>query len=356
MNRRLTRKVRIGDRFVGGDAPILVQSMTNTKTEDAESTIRQILRLEEEGCEIIRCTVPTEEAALSLRKIKSAIHIPLVADIHFDYRLAIRAMEEGADGIRINPGNIGGKDRLQKVVSVAKEREIPIRVGVNSGSLEPAIRRKYGGVTPEGLVESALKALQEVEELGHRDLVLSMKASDVMLSVQAHEVLGDRTDVPLHLGITEAGTLEDAILKSSIGLALILAQGRGDTIRVSITGDPVDEIRIGKKILSELNLREKGLEIISCPTCGRTEIGLIALAEAVKERLHPYRNLPLKVAVMGCVVNGPGEARDADLGIAGGVGNGLIFAKGKLLHRVPEEELLSCLEDEVKKLLKERGL
>ncbi len=346
MYRDNTRVVRIGDRKIGGGNPILIQSMTNTKTEDVEATVAQILALEKAGCEIIRCTVPTEEAAKALREIKKQIHIPLVADIHFDYRMAIAAIENGADKIRINPGNIGSAEKVKAVVDAAREREIPIRVGVNSGSLEKPLLEKYGGVTAEGIVESALDKVRMIEELDYRNLVISIKSSDVLMCVRAHELLADRTDYPLHVGITEAGTVRSGNIKSAIGLGLILSKGIGDTIRVSLTGDPVEEIRSARLILRTLGLRKGGVEVVSCPTCGRTQIDLIGLASKVEALVEDYP-LDIKVAVMGCAVNGPGEAREADLGIAGGRGEGLLIKKGEIIRKVPEDQLLNALKYEL---------
>lgn len=343
---RNSKVVKIGDCYIGGDNPIAIQSMTNTKTEDVKSTVAQILELEEAGCQIIRCAVPTMEAAEALLKIKERIHIPLVADIHFDYRLAIAAMENGADKIRINPGNIGSKDRVKAVVDVAKERNIPIRVGVNSGSLEKELVKKYGGVTAEGLVESALDKVAYIEDLGYDNLVISIKSSDVLMCVRAHELIADKTDLPLHVGITEAGTLLAGNIKSAIGLGLILHQGIGDTIRVSLTGSPVEEIKSAKLILRTLGLRKGGIEVVSCPTCGRTQIDLISLANKVEQMVENI-DADLKIAVMGCVVNGPGEAKEADLGIAGGINEGLIIKKGEVIRKVKEEDLLSELKKEI---------
>ena len=319
MYRDHTKVVQIGNKKIGGGNPILIQSMTNTKTEDVEATVRQILELEAAGCDIIRCAVPTMEAAQALKEIKKQIHIPLVADIHFDYRLAIAAMENGADKIRINPGNIGSTDRIQAVVDVAKERNIPIRVGVNSGSLEKELVEKYHGVTAEGLVESALDKVRIIEEMGYDNLVISIKSSDVMMCAKAHELIAEKTDHPLHVGITEAGTLYSGNIKSAVGLGIILSQGIGDTIRVSLTGAPLEEIKSAKRILKTLGLRKGGVEVVSCPTCGRTRIDLIGLANKVEAMVQDIP-LDIKVAVMGCVVNGPGEAKEADIGIAGGVG------------------------------------
>ena len=314
-----TKVIKIGDRVIGGGNPILIQSMTNTPTEDVEATVNQILRLEEAGCEIIRCTVPNEAAAKAIGEIKKKIHIPLVADIHFDYKMAIKAMENGADKIRINPGNIGGEEKLREVVKVAKERQIPIRVGVNSGSLEKELVEKYNGVTAQGIVESALDKVRMIERAGYDNMVVSIKSSDVLMCVQAHELIAKEINYPLHVGITEAGTLISGNIKSSIGLGLILNQGIGDTIRVSLTGDPVEEVKSARIILRTLGLRKGGIEIVSCPTCGRTKIDLIGLANKVETMVSKYE-YNIKVAVMGCAVNGPGEAKEADLGVAGGIG------------------------------------
>ena len=338
-----TKEIRIGDRVIGGGNPILIQSMCNTKTEDVEATVAQILKLEQAGCEIIRVAVPTMEAAEALKEIKKQIHIPLVADIHFDYRLAIAAMENGADKIRINPGNIGSEDRVRAVVNKAKELQIPIRVGVNSGSLEKGLIEKYGGVTAEGLVESALEKTAMIEKMGYDNLVISIKSSDVMMCVKAHELIHERTSYPLHVGITEAGTLTSGNIKSAVGLGLILYQGIGDTIRVSLTGDPVEEIKSAKLILKALGLRKGGIEVVSCPTCGRTKIDLIGLANQVENMVTEFEQLNIKVAVMGCVVNGPGEARSADVGIAGGDGEGLLFRRGEIVKKVPQSELVDEL-------------
>ena len=346
MYREHTKVIKIGDRVIGGGNPILIQSMTNTKTEDVEATVAQILRLEEAGCEIIRCTVPTMEAALALKEIKKQIHIPLVADIHFDYRMAIAAMENGADKIRINPGNIGSIDRIKAVVDCAKERNIPIRIGVNSGSLEKELVEKYNGVTAEGIVESALDKVKIVEDLGYDNLVVSIKSSDVLMCVRAHELIAEKCKYPLHVGITESGTVFSGNIKSSVGLGIILSQGIGDTIRVSLTGDPVEEIKTAKLVLRTLGLRKGGIEVVSCPTCGRTQIDLIKLANEV-ETLVAGIPLDIKVAVMGCVVNGPGEAKEADIGIAGGKGEGLLIKKGEIIKKVPEDQLLAVLKEEL---------
>ena len=346
MGRRTTRTVNIGDRIIGGGHPILIQSMTNTKTEDIAATVEQIHRLTAAGCEIIRCAVPTMEAAHAFREIKKQITIPLVADIHFDYRLAIAAIENGADKIRINPGNIGSKGRLQAVVDAASERNIPIRVGVNSGFLEKELIEKYHGVTAEGIVESALGKAAMIEAMGYDNLVISIKSSDVLMCVKAHEQIAEQTDHPLHVGITESGTIISGNIKSSIGLGLILHQGIGDTIRVSLTGDPLEEIKSAKLILKTLGLRQGGIEVVSCPTCGRTQIDLISLANQVEDMVADIP-LDLKVAVMGCVVNGPGEAKEADIGIAGGVHEGLIIKHGEVCRKVLEKDLLSELRKEL---------
>lgn len=346
MNRKNTKEVHIGNKVIGGNNPILIQSMTNTKTENVEATVEQINRLEQAGCDIIRCAVPTMEAAKALAEIKKQIDIPLVADIHFDYKLAIAAMENGADKIRINPGNIGSSDRVKAVIDVAKERNIPIRVGVNSGSLEKNLVEKYHGVTAEGIVESALDKVKLIEDMGYDNLVISIKSSDVMMCVKAHELISKQTDYPLHVGITESGTIISGNIKSSIGLGLILGQGIGDTIRVSLTGDPLEEIKSAKLILKTLGLRKGGIEIVSCPTCGRTQIDLIGLANKVENLVTSYP-LDIKVAVMGCVVNGPGEAKEADLGVAGGKGEGLIIKHGEIFKKVPEDELLAALKYEL---------
>jgi len=347
MYRDNTKVIQIGDRKIGGGNPILIQSMTNTKTENVEATVAQILELEKAGCEIIRSTVPTLEAAKAIAKIKERIHIPIVADIHFDYRMAIAAIENGADKIRINPGNIGSKDRVLEVVKAAKERNIPIRVGVNSGSLEKNLIEKYGSVTAEGLVESAIDKVKLIEDMGYDNLVISIKSSNVLMCAKAHKLIADKTNYPLHVGITEAGTVYSGNIKSSVGLALILGEGIGDTIRVSLTGDPVQEIISAKLILKTLGLRRGGIEVVSCPTCGRTNIDLISLANAVERMVADFSHLNIKVAVMGCVVNGPGEAREADIGIAGGKGEGLLIKKGEVVRKVKEEELLETLRQEL---------
>ena len=351
--RDVTKTVSIGNRVIGGGNPILIQSMCNTKTEDVEATTAQIAQLERAGCDIIRVAVPTMEAAMALKEIRRRIHIPLVADIHFDYRLAIAAIECGADKIRINPGNIGSTERIQAVVDKAREYGIPIRVGVNSGSLEKPLIEKYGGVTAEGLVESALEKTALIERMGYDNLVISIKSSDVMMCVKAHELIAKKTRYPLHVGITEAGTLISGNIKSAIGLGLILSQGIGDTIRVSLTGNPLEEIKSAKLILRTLGLSRGGIEVVSCPTCGRTGIDLIGLANRVETLVQEYP-LDIRVAVMGCVVNGPGEAREADLGIAGGCGEGLVFRRGKIIRKVPEDALLEALKEELDRLAAEQ--
>lgn len=346
MYRDKTKTVQIGSRKIGGGNPILIQSMTNTRTEDVKQTVEQIKRLEAAGCDIVRSTVPTLEAAQAIAMIKKEIKIPLVADIHFDYKMAIAAIENGADKIRINPGNIGSREKVEEVVRAAKERNIPIRVGVNSGSLEKTLVEKYSGVTAEGLVESALDKVKLIEDMGYDNLVISIKSSDVLMCVKAHEILASKTDHPLHVGITESGTIISGNIKSALGLGLILNQGIGDTIRVSLTGDPVEEIKSAKIILRTLGLRKGGVEIVSCPTCGRTKIDLIGLANQVENMVEDIP-LNIKVAVMGCAVNGPGEAKEADIGIAGGIGEGLLIKKGEIIKKVPEGELLSVLREEL---------
>lgn len=349
MTRMQTREIKIGDRYIGGNHPILIQSMCNTRTEDVDATVRQILELENAGCEIVRVAIPTMEAASAIKEIKKQIHIPLVADIHFDYRLALASIEEGIDKIRINPGNIGSRERISAVVNACKERGIPIRVGVNSGSLEKHILAKYGAVTAEGIVESALDKIRIIENLDYENLVVSIKSSDVLMSIRAHELISKQIDYPLHVGITESGTVKSGTIKSGVGLGVILYQGIGDTIRVSLTGDPVEEISCAKLLLRTLGLRKQGVEVVSCPTCGRTGIDLISLANDVEELVKDY-DMNIKVAVMGCVVNGPGEAKEADIGIAGGVGEGLLMKKGKVIRKVAEHELLPTLKAELDRM------
>ncbi len=344
--RNKTREISIGGVKIGADHPIAIQSMTNTKTEHVADTVKQIQKLTQAGCDIVRVAVPTMEAAKAVSEIKKQITIPLVADIHFDYKLAIAAVENGADKIRINPGNIGSEDRIRAVVDKCREKDIPIRVGVNSGSLEKPLLEKYGGVTPEALVESALDKVRIIEEMGYENLVISIKSSDVLNCIHAHEILAARTDYPLHVGITESGTVFSGGLKSAVGLGNILYQGIGDTIRVSLTGDPVEEIRAANIILKALGLKKGGISVVSCPTCGRTQIDLIGLATSVEQMVQEF-DLDIKVAVMGCVVNGPGEAKEADIGIAGGIGEGLLIKKGEIIKKVPESELLAVLRQEL---------
>lgn len=346
MHRNNTKTIRIGDRVIGGGNPILIQSMTNTKTEDVVGTVNQINRLAKAGCDVIRCAVPTMDAAKALKEIKKQIDIPLVADIHFDYRLAVAAIENGADKIRINPGNIGGDEKLRAVVNAVRERNIPIRVGVNSGSLEKDILARHGHVTAEGLVESALRNVKRIEDMGYDNLVISIKSSDAMMCIRAYELIAQKTLYPLHVGITEAGTVNAGNIKSALGLGIILYQGIGDTIRVSLTGDPIEEVKSAKIILKTLGLRGGGIDVISCPTCGRTQIDLIKLVGEVEEMIEEF-DLDIKVAVMGCVVNGPGESREADIGIAGGNGVGILIRKGEIVKRLPESELLEALRQEL---------
>ncbi len=346
MYRDNTKVIRIGNKVIGGGNPILIQSMTNTRTEDADATIEQIQRLTKAGCDIVRCTVPTAEAAEAIGIIKKHVSIPVVADIHFDYRMAILAMQNGADKIRINPGNIGGDDRIKEVVDCARAYGVPIRVGVNSGSLEKELVAKYGGVTAEGLVESALDKVSVIERFNYDNIVVSIKSSDVMMCARAHELIAPKCPYPLHVGITEAGTVYSGNIKSALGLGMILSKGIGDTIRVSLTGDPVEEVRSAKLILRTLKLRKSGIEVVSCPTCGRTRIDLISLAGKVEKLVENY-DLDIKVAVMGCVVNGPGEAREADIGIAGGDKEGLLIKKGEIVKKVPEDALLKVLKEEL---------
>ncbi|WP_010252255.1 flavodoxin-dependent (E)-4-hydroxy-3-methylbut-2-enyl-diphosphate synthase [Acetivibrio cellulolyticus] len=349
ISRKKTKKIRIGDTFIGGDSPITVQSMTNTDTRNALATVNQIKRLEDEGCSIVRVAVPDNEAAEAIRDIKKSIHIPLVADIHFDYRLAIACMKNGADKIRLNPGNIGDKDRVRMVVEVAKERQIPIRIGVNSGSLEKDVMAKFGGVTPEAMVESALGHARILEELNFYDIVFSLKASNVPMTIAAYRMMSEKTDYPLHIGVTEAGTIYKGTVKSSVGLGCLLAEGIGDTIRVSLTGDPVEEIKAGNEILKSLGLKKGGVEFISCPTCGRCQVDLISIAGRIEERLSKV-DKDIKVAVMGCAVNGPGEAKEADIGIAGGKGEVLLFKKGEIIRKIPQERAVEEFLEEIHRL------
>ena len=341
--------LKIGNVHIGGGYPISIQSMCNTKTEDVSATIHQILQLEEAGCEIVRVAVPTMEAAQAIKKIKSQIHIPLVADIHFDHRLAIESMMNGVDKIRLNPGNIGNKDKIKQVVDIAKDKNIPIRIGVNGGSLDKSLYTKYGGVTPEALVESALMHVSLLDELNFSDIVISLKASDIKLTVESYRLLSRKVDFPLHLGITEAGTQYTGTIKSAIGLGILLYDGIGSTIRVSLTDDPVNEVIAAKKILEVMDLRNFGIRLISCPTCGRTEVDLVNIAKLLEEKTkHIQKNLTL--AVMGCIVNGPGEAREADLGIAGGKNEFLLFKKGEIIRKIKQEEVVDAVLEEIEKM------
>lgn len=348
--RRKSRQVKIGRVAVGGDAPISVQSMTKTDTRDIPATVAEIKRLEKAGCDIVRVAVPNMDAAVSLGEIKRQTNIPIVADIHFNYRLALEAIKQGVDGLRINPGNIGSKEKIRAVVDAARERGIPIRIGVNSGSLEKELLRKYGSPTPEALVESALKHVYILEDMDFRDIKISVKSTDVVRTIEAYRLIAEKTDYPLHLGVTEAGTVKVGTIKSSVGIGTLLAEGIGDTIRVSLTGDPVEEVYVGINILRSLGLRSNGIEIISCPGCGRLEIDLIGLVNEVEKRISGI-NLPrpVKVAILGCVVNGPGEASEADIGIAGGRGKGMLYKNGKLVRSFREEELVDQLVEEIEK-------
>ena len=349
MKRRNTRKIKVGNIYIGGDSKIAVQSMTNTDTRDIEATVNQILRLEKAGCDIVRCAVPDMEAAEAIKEIVKRVNIPVVADIHFDYRLAIKAMENGISKLRINPGNIGSRDRVEKVVEIAKEKNIPIRIGVNAGSLEKGILEKYGRPCPEALVESALEHVKILESLDFYDIVISIKSSNVNEMIESYRLMSSKVDYPLHLGVTEAGTIFQATVKSSVGIGSVLSEGIGDTLRVSITGDVEEEVKVGREILKSLGYIDDGIKFVSCPTCGRTEINLIDIANEVEEKLSSV-NKNIKVAVMGCVVNGPGEAKEADIGIAGGKGCGIIFKKGQIIKKVKEEELVSELMKEIDKL------
>ncbi len=347
MKRNKTKSVRVGQLTIGGNAPITVQSMTNTKTEDVKATIDQIRKLEEAGCDIVRIAVPHTKVAKAIPQIKNEITIPLVADIHFNYRLAVEALEAGADKIRINPGNIGSKDKIKKILRVASERQRPIRIGVNAGSLEKKLIRKYSGITAEGLVESAMSHIRLFEDFGFDNIVLSIKSSNVPMTIQANHLLSQKTDYPIHLGVTEAGTPHLGILRSAIGIGTLLAEGIGDTIRVSLTGDPVQEVRAGYEILKTLQLRQHGLTIISCPTCGRTHMDIVSITEQVEAAL-PKLDKPVTVAIMGCEVNGPGEAKEADIGIACGKKTALLFKKGKVVRKIKENEIMECLLTEIK--------
>ena len=349
--RRKTRQISIGSVKVGGDAPISVQSMTKTDTRDVPKTVSQIKRLEAAGCEIVRVAVVDEGAARAIAEIKKKIKIPLIADIHFHYRLALRAMESGTEGLRINPGNIGGRDRLKAIVTEAKARSIPIRIGVNAGSLEKDLLKRFGGATPEAMVLSGLRAIESMEDFGFHLIKVSLKASDVLRTVEAYRLFSEKSDYPLHLGITEAGMGSGAIVKSSIGIGFLLSQGIGDTLRVSLTGDPVEEVRVGYEILRALGIRKRGIEIISCPTCGRCEIDLTPLVKKV-ERAAQKISTPITIALMGCVVNGPGEAKEADIGIAGGKGVGVLFKKGKIVKKVKERDFAKVLLNQMNQMIK----
>lgn len=355
MNRKLTKSVNIGKVTIGGGAPVVVQSMTNTDTRDVESTLKQIRELSQAGCEVVRLAVLDQDAALALKEIALQSELPVIADIHFDYQLALQAIEQGVHGLRLNPGNIGARWKVQEVVRACKEREIPIRIGVNSGSLEKEILAKYQGVTAEGMVESALGHIRLLEEEGYDKIKVSLKASQVPLMLKAYRQMSETVDYPLHVGVTEAGTVRSGVVKSAVGIGSLLSEGIGDTLRVSLTGDPVREIPVALEILRVLGLRERGVDLISCPTCGRTQVNLAELAEKVEDRLNqlPPLDRPLKVAVMGCAVNGPGEAREADFGIAGGKGMGLLFRKGEVIARLPEEELLPALLKEIEDYAKQ---
>ena len=349
MERRKSRKVKVGNIYVGGDAPITIQSMTTTRTKNIDDTLKQIGELYNAGCDIVRCAVLDMEDAESLGEITKKTPIPVVADIHFDYRLALKAIENGVSALRINPGNIGSAERIKILKEACVEKQIPIRIGVNSGSLEKDILEKHGMPTAEGLVESALRHVKILEDLDFHDIVISIKSSNVQMMIECYRMIADKCDYPLHLGVTEAGTVQKGTIKSSIGIGTLLAEGIGDTIRVSLTSNPINEIKVGTEILKALGLKKKGVEFISCPTCGRTQINLIKIAEEVENRLENYKK-DIKVAVMGCVVNGPGEARECDIGIAGGIGEGIIFKKGKVIKKVKEEELLDALMKEIEKI------
>lgn len=349
MKRVNTKSIKVGNIYIGGNHDITVQSMTNTDTRNVADTVKQILELEAAGCDIIRCAVPDESASEAIRQIVSEIHIPLVADIHFDYRLALKSIESGVSALRINPGNIGSIDKIKMVAKAAKEREIPIRIGVNSGSLEKDLLNKYGRVCADALVESALNNVRILEDVNFDDIVISIKSSDVLMMIESYRKISQKVKYPLHVGVTEAGTVWRGTIKSSIGIGTLLCEGIGDTIRVSLTGDPVEEVKVGREILKSIGYLSSGIQFVSCPTCGRTQINLIKIAKEVEERLSNCKK-NIKVAVMGCVVNGPGEAREADIGIAGGKGEGLIFKKGKIIKKVKEEELVEELINEINKL------
>jgi (E)-4-hydroxy-3-methylbut-2-enyl-diphosphate synthase len=354
IERRKTRQIQVGKVKVGGDAPITVQSMTKTDTRDVRATVQQIWDLEAASCDIVRVAVPVREAAEQLGEIKKKIRIPLIADIHFNYKLALIALEQGVDGLRLNPGNIGARKYVEEVVRGASERRIPIRIGVNAGSLEKDLLQKFDGPTAEGMVESGLRHIRILEDLGYREIKISLKASDPLMMIEAYRLLADQVDYPFHLGVTEAGTPTVGTIKSAVGLGTLLAEGIGDTIRVSLAADPVEEVRVGREILKALGLKKEGLTFVACPSCGRADVDLVALAKAVEEKMAPYGNLDIHVAVMGCEVNGPGEARAADLGVAGGKGIGLIFKRGEVIRKVPEAQIVDALMEEVKKIAAEK--
>jgi (E)-4-hydroxy-3-methylbut-2-enyl-diphosphate synthase len=354
INRRKTRQIQLGKLKVGGDAPITVQSMTKTDTRDVRATVQQIWDLEAAGCDIVRCAVPVRDAAEKLGEIKKKIRIPLVADIHFNYKLALIAIEQGVDGLRLNPGNIGARKYVEEVVRAASERKIPIRIGVNAGSLEKDLLQKFNGPTAEGMVESGLRHIRILEDVGYNEIKISLKASDPLMMIEAYRMLAGQVDYPLHLGVTEAGTPTVGTIKSAVGLGTLLAEGIGDTIRVSLAADPVEEVRVGREILKALKLKTEGLTFVACPSCGRADVDLVALAKSVEERMLPYSNLDIHVAVMGCEVNGPGEARAADLGVAGGKGIGLIFKRGEVIRKVPETDIVDALMEEVEKFAAEK--
>jgi (E)-4-hydroxy-3-methylbut-2-enyl-diphosphate synthase len=354
IQRRQTRQIQLGNVAVGGDAPITVQSMTKTDTRDPRATVQQIWDLEAAGCEIVRCAVPVREAAEQLSSIKRKIRIPLVADIHFNYKLALIAVAQGVDGLRLNPGNIGARKYVEEVVKAASERKIPIRIGVNAGSLEKDLLQKYNGPTAQGMVESGLRHIRILEDAGYNEIKISLKASDPLMMIEAYRMLADKVDYPFHLGVTEAGTSTVGTIKSAVGLGTLLAEGIGDTIRVSLAADPVEEVRVGIEILKALKLRKEGMTFVACPSCGRADVDLVGLAKTVEARLLPYSNLNIHVAVMGCEVNGPGEARAADLGVAGGKGIGLIFKHGEVIRKVPEAEIVDALMEEVEKFAAEK--
>jgi len=356
IQRRKTRPIQLGKVKVGGDAPITVQSMTKTDTRDVRATVQQIWDLEAAGCEIIRCAVPVREAALQLGDIKKRIRIPLVADIHFNYKLALIAIEQGVDGLRLNPGNIGARKYVEEVVRAASERKIPIRIGVNAGSLEKDLLQKYDGPTAAGMVESGLRHIHILEDVGYNEIKISLKASDPLMMIEAYRILAEQVEYPFHLGVTEAGTPSIGTIKSAVGLGTLLAEGIGDTIRVSLAADPVEEVRVGREILKSLRLKKEGLTFVACPSCGRADVDLVGLAKTVEERMLPYSNLDIHVAVMGCEVNGPGEARAADLGVAGGKGIGLIFKRGEIIRKVPEAQIVDALMEEVEKFAAEKTL